>query len=340
MKKTVVHIIPSGVFSNNYHGSYKDTISRVDFLQSIGANYIQILLDDDAPLVAHASIPDSESIAFLVEYSTMPEVVRSIRMRFPEAFIAVRSHNLEPMQHFDNHGWWPRGKGFVWMGYGMARLLRNDLIVKSHSSVIWSISDWENRVYWNRLPGKAKSVWLPYHCPDHLLPRTIVPVPERRRIVCMPTSQKNRKSFDLVTRFVSFAEQIQRHTEDRFEFLVTGNLSNWGLRESPVVSFTGMIDDLRGFLQSVCAVAMLSDKGYGFKTTIGDAIAHGAFVLAHPKLKRRCPEVLNPAILAVDSNNPSDINAVVRMLRTPGSFDRLDADLRKNAVCILGEAYA
>ena len=307
-ESVVVHIVPTAVFSNSFHGSFKDTISRVRFLEKHAGNYVQIKVDSDKPDFVLSQLPASGAASFLIEYSTFPNIVKTLRKEYPQAFIAVRSHNLEPLQHFDNYGWWP-SRGPLWMAYGMGRLLRNDLIVKKYTSAIWSISDWENRVYWDRLPGKAKVEWLPYHCPDHLLPEKMTPASERKRIVCLPTSQKNRKSWDLVTRFITFAENMKQRTGNQYEYMVTGNLSDWGLPETNAVQFTGMIDDLQSFLQTVRAVAMLSDKGYGFKTTIGDAIANGAAVLAHPGLARRCPEFLTGAILPVDLGNlPSTLN--------------------------------
>ena len=336
---TVVHLIPDGVFSNTYHGSYKDTISRVRYLEASDRQYYQIRLTDDDPDRVLKEIQADDRPSFLIEYSTFPNIVRKLRQRFPEAFIAVRSHNLEPLQHLDNHGWWPKGKGLPWMLYGMGRLFRNDLIVKRHASAIWSISDWENRVYWNWLPGRAKVEWLPYHCPAHLLPDATSPVIDRRRIVCMPTSQKNRKSWDLVTRFISFAEQMKQQTGDKFDFLITGDLSSWNLPDATAVSFTGMIDDLRSFLHGVRAVAMLSDKGYGFKTTIGDAIAHNAIVFAHPRLASRCPALLSQAIIPIDTTNPTATSTAIQAIEQRETFGQVGLQLQERVDKILQRAY-
>ncbi len=66
-----------------------------------------------------------------------------------------------------------------------------------------------------------------------------------------------------------------------------------------------MIDDLSEFLGTIRAVAMLSPLGYGFKTTIGDAIAAGAYVLAHPTMAQRCPQIFAPALISVDTKAAS-----------------------------------
>ena len=298
--------MPSSVFANTWQGSYKDTISRIAFIQQNDNDYRQIRLDHDDPEIVRAVLGECRDAKFLIEYTSFPRTLKWIRQAFPKSFIAVRSHNLEPLQHLDNNGWWPR-RGPLWVLYGMLRLAAADLANKRYADVIYSISEWENQVYWNRLPGRARVEWLPYHCPGHLLPDTTGPSDGRRRIACLPTSQQNRKSRDLVNRFIRFAEQMQQCCGGRYEFVVTGDLSQWELPYSDAVTFTGLIDDLRSFLQTVHAVCLLSPLGHGFKTTIGDSIAHGCHVLVHPVLARRCPGALTPAIIPVDSDQASDV---------------------------------
>lgn len=328
MSGLIVHIVPSSVLANTWQGSYKDTISRTEFFQQNCNNYRQILVDDDNPEIVRRELDGSQGTRFLVEYTTFPRTLKWIRQAFPQSFIAVRSHNLEPLQHLDNNGWWPR-RGPLWMLYGMLRLAAADRACKRYADAIYSISDWENRAYWNRLPGRARVEWLPYHCPQHLLPESAISPDGRRRIACLPTSQQNRKSSDLVSRFIRFAEQMKTHCGREYEFMVTGDLSHWKLPRSDAVTFTGMIDDLRSFLGTVRAVCLLSPLGHGFKTTIGDSLAHGCHVLAHPTLARRCPVSMAPAIIPVDTDRAEDITrAFERLSDAPPSAD-LDFRLRE-----------
>ena len=250
MTARIVHIVPRSVFANSRQGSYKDTISRAEFFQENCDNYRQILVDEDNPGQLRGHLDKCANPRFLIEYTTLPGIVKWVRMAFPQSFIAVRSHNLEPLQHLDNNGWWPR-RGPLWILYGMLRLAGADLLNKRYANVIYSINDWENKVYWNRLPGRARVEWLPYHCPQRLQPESIGAHQMRTRIACLPTSQQNRKSRDLVCRFIRFAEQMQQHGGGKCEFVVTGDLSNWKLPRSNAVEFTGMIDDLRTFLPTV-----------------------------------------------------------------------------------------
>ena len=337
----IVHIVPTGVFANTWHGSYKDTISRVRLFEQAGVEYRQIRVDEDDPGIVPATVARHPDVRFLIEYTVFPHMVKGIRREFPQSFIAVRSHNLEPLQHLDNHGWWPR-RGPLWLLYGMARLASADVTCKRYADAIYSISDWENRVYWRHLPGLARTEWLPYHCPQHLLPDVPPASRDRRHIACLPTSQKGRKSWDLVTRFLDFAQGAAALPSERngWEFVVTGNLTSWGLPRCPNVRFAGLVDDLRDFLSSCRAVAILSPLGYGFKTTVADAIAHGCYVLAHPALVRRCPDVLRPAIIPFDPTRPHAIAEAMVRLESPLPLSGVDAELRASAHALLARDFA
>ncbi len=299
---TLLHIVPDFTFANTYHGTYKDVISRVRWFEANAESYRQVRVPLGSDGAAWAStLPSDAPSAIFVEYTRFPRLLRDLRRRYPGARLATRAINAEPLQHLDNYGWFP-SKGPIWMLYAMARLLWNDTRSRLFSDVIFSINDWENRVYWNRLPGRAPVEWLPYYCPDHLVPTHSPPCQERRTIACLPTSQKNRKSWDLVMRFFNFASAMQAAGSDSY-FVVTGDLDGWGLPDCAAVQRAGMVKDLASFLASVRAVCVLSPLGYGFKTTMGDALAANAQVIAHPKLLRRCPSDVRDVALPLDSHN-------------------------------------
>lgn len=330
----IVHMIPRGVLENTYHGSFKDVISRVRLFGRCQADYGQVILTGDEPESLHSQWDDWEKSSFLIEYSYYPKIVRALRKRFPESFIAVRSHNIEPLQHLHNHGWWP-SKGPFWVGYGMARLFWGDLLVKRHANVIYSISDWERTRYWQRLPGGASVEWLPYYCPEHLISTDATAPCERNRVVCMPTSVKSRKSLDLVKRFISFAE-LAKKQESPYEFLITGNLDSWPAPQSSAVRYTGMIDDLGPFLSAARAVCILSDLGYGFKTTIADALANGTAVVVHDALQHRFASMLGEAIIGVDVTDPESVaRTLVRLSGDQPDFRRKNSEFRDQSHSIL-----
>ncbi len=255
------------------------------------------------------------------------------------------------------------------MSYGLFRLLRADMTVKRYADVILSISEWENRVYWNRLPGAARVEWLPYYCPEHLLPGRALslecsvldedfeagsrgvgyekdksdagpPKTTRRNVIaCLPTSQKNRKSWDLVSRFVRLADHLSTQHTIHYDFAITGQLDNWELPPSQHVIYTGMLDDLSALYRSTKAVCLLSPLGYGFKTTIGDAIANGCYVLSHPTLARRCPEALQPAIIPVDTSQPNTIDDAMGQLERPFPISNANDALRDINHRLLAECF-
>jgi hypothetical protein len=328
-KRAVFHVIPASAVANTHLGSYKDIASRVEHLQN-ASDYQRVLLDADDADPVLAAARNATRPAFLIEYSKFPKLLRRLRAEYPRAFIAVRAHNIEPLQHLDNVGWWPR-KGPVWTAYGMARLAWSDVVCKRHADAIYSINEWENRAYWERLPGSARIEWLPYHCPRHLLPTIRIEPASRNRIVCLPTSQRSRKSLDLVERFHRFAEAVDAVRPGAYEFLVTGDLDSWELPDSKILTRTGMVDDLRDVLGAARAVCMLSPLGYGFKTTIGDAVAHGCIPIVHPALRNRLPREFAGAVIDCDSEVPGSVDSVLRRLDLESAHQELDGEMRLRA---------
>jgi hypothetical protein len=126
---------------------------------------------------------------------------------------------------------------------------------------------------------------------------------------------------------------------DRYEFVVTGDLSGWDLPRAGAVTFAGMIDDLSSFLSTVHGVCLLSPLGHGFKTTIGDSIAHGCHVLVHPALARRCPRILAPALIPVDSERTVDVARALDHLAAAPPRSELDSELRVMNHRILAAAF-
>lgn len=298
----------SGLESRN-SGTFKDVISRINWLKTNVSDYRLIAVADDDPGCADAALECGADLnAALVEYSYFPRIVRRLKERFPEARVAVRCINLEPLQHLDNHGWFPK-RGPIWVLYGMARLACLDWQSKRFADQLLCISDWEIAAYWRNLPGKADVVWLPYVSPDHILPRMSIPYADRRIIACTPTSNKNRMSLDLVLRFLSLAEHL-KGLGSEYEFVLTGALDEWGLPVSAAVSYPGVVDNFSEFLGRCRAVCALSPLGYGFKTTVADALAAGAHALVHPALIARGPAVYRNCLIPVDTEVTATIDSL------------------------------
>ncbi len=330
-----LHFIPARDLANRHHGTYKDVITRVEWLQAHVAEYRQVLVHGDNPAAVDKALAAGGALTgALVEYSYYPNLVKRLKQRVPAARVAVRAINIEPLQHFDNAGGWRCQRGPLWLLYGMARLMRHDWISRRTADVILSINAWENRVYWSHLPGRARVEWLPYRCPDHLLPVNPLPYGQRRVIACLPTSHKNRKSWDLVTRFQRLAVEMKR-LGCRDEFVITGNLRDWNLPPCAVAAQIGFVEDLSVFAGTCKAVALLSPLGYGFKTTIADALACGAHVLAHPALAQRCPDVVREHLVSVDSHAEASTAAAMQRLERPPQAAALHDDLKATAEAVM-----
>jgi len=297
----VLHVISRQILDNKYHGAYKDVISRVHFLQNNDMVVYQSCIPEELKNQQQFRILLKKKTHVLIEYTYHGTLAMAIRKHDPTIAIAVRSHNIEPLQHLDNYGWWPE-KGPLWMFYGMSRLFLQDLKSKKFSTAFFSINSWENEVYWNLLPGgRSKVKWLPYYCPDHMIKDQVCSNLNRKRIACVPTSQKNRKSLEMVNKFLKFV-QTMKGNGSKYEFVITGKIDKWELPKSSYVKMTGFIDDLPSFLNQCKAVAMLSPLGFGLKTTMVDALASGVGVIAHPDLLKRCPDSVRKMSFGLDSN--------------------------------------
>lgn len=337
-KTMFLHVIPRSALGNMSHGAYKDIISRMRWLEANVGDYRQVMVDDDDPAVAGQVLGNASLEGALVEYTFYPRIVRWLKQRCMKGIVAVRSINAEPLQHWDNYGWNPLRR-LPWVLYGMGRLALKEVLCKCYADTILAINDWEKKFYWKWIPGRARVEWLPYVTPAHLIPSSPLSYSRRRVIACMPTSQKNRKSWDLVLRFIRLATAMKEAGAD-YDFVVTGNVESWGLPDSAAVRFTGFVDDVGEFLGQCRAVAMLSPLGYGFKTTIGDALAAGAHVLAHPVLIKRCPPVLRSNLLAVDTVAFDPGSCREALLGRVPAGDSLNHDLMRMNQKMMADLFA
>lgn len=308
----VLHVIPDAVLRNESVGAFKDVLSRRRWLEERAAWYEQMVAEKDDPALAARVRHGTAPTHILVEYTLFPRLTAALGQTCPEAKLLVRAHNIEPLQHLDNSGLRPP-RGRLWLLYGMARLFRQDVASARRASELLSINEWEVEAYWRRIVGRSRATWLPYVCPSERFPVDALPYAERNLVVCVPTSQKNRKSWDLVARFLQMARTMAA-LGSRDVFVVTGNLSGWGLPACPEVTFTGFVEDLSELLGRSRAVALLSPLGYGFKTTIADAWAAGAHVLAHPDLARRNPRAVARHLIPLDSDNSRSVAAAMDRL--------------------------
>lgn len=326
------HIIPEHVLARADQGSFKDVSTRAEILKDFLNDYRRIVVSEDRPDSVLDILGDHRPSHVLVEYSSFPRTLAALRKRWPSSALAVRAHNIEPLQNIANNGLGDLRKA-PWVLYGSMRLLAADVSCRQVADAIFPISDWESDHYWKHLPGGARVEWLPYVTPW----LNIQEGPGRRPrnvVACLPSSSRNRKSIDLIERFARFAVR-SRSVGCDYRFKLTGDLRSWGLDLPSEVETTGMLPDLGAFMNDVLAVAILSPLGYGFKTTIMDAIAAGAFVLLHPTLYRRCPPILRPACIPVADDSMEAVAGAVRALGGDFPLSGINDLMRRQAQEIL-----
>jgi hypothetical protein len=311
---SVLHIVPGHVDVRPGQGSHKDVGGRKAFLLRRAAAYHYLSVNGDVPAQLDRVPAGFVPTHVLIEYSYFPRIARAIRRRYPAAAIAVRAHNIEPLQHWTLAG--PGERDFLMpllqCAYVTFRLWLADLQIAWLADRIFVIAPAEGPRYWRWLGGRARVSWLPYLPPVELADSGARK--ERQIVACLPGGAESVRTRDLVDRFSAFARSAAEAgwTE---RFVVTGDVSGWQIQLDPVVERAGYIDDLPAFYRSIAAVAVLSPLGFGFKTTIGDAVACGAAVLAHPKIRADLPDELKPFAIAVDSLDTASLDRIHGAMR-------------------------
>ena len=325
--RTIVHVVPTHVYLNKVHGSYKDVAGRAELLTELFDRYEQVLVSHDDP--EQLRLPnDVVPTHILVEYTQTARIIQVLRRRWPMAILACRPHNAEPLQHLDNIGLRPLRR-IPRLLYGMARLATLDRICARTCDVVLPISEHEADGYW-RLQARRNTVaWLPY-IP---LCSTQGAGPRARVIACLPSPQEHRRTVDTVRQFAEFAAALEA-IGAKYECVVTGDLRHWRTSIPGNLRMVGHVDDLDAFLSGIAAVAMLSRLGHGFKTTIGDAVACGAAALLHPRQYLRCPSLFRSGAVSVGGLTKSHLESVLASIATPPvpNLKNLARDLAKSVL--------
>lgn len=326
---SLLHVVPSAIRSCTYDGTYKDIIGRVRLFESSGwVDYKQIAVSGDDPCQLDQALQLFNPTHVLIEYTYFRKILTSLRRRFPDAFIAARAINIEPLQHLGNNGLFPK-QGLAWLLYGMARLWLSDVAFRWTADAVYPITEWESRMYWQRIPGRSKVKWLPYFPPDFVIGAAGLSQKEYA-IACIPGKADYPRNRDAVERFIRFAD-LAHEIDSRYRFIITGDLSNSGIRIPEYVELPGLVPDIASFLAPMRAVAVLSPLGYGFKTTIADAVANHCYALIHSKQYRRGPALLRTGCIQLDTFAPSAVSSVLSKIETPFSEPSGGANMRNRA---------
>jgi hypothetical protein len=300
----ILHVAPTHVDIRPGQGSHKDVSSRRAFFSASGLGYTYINVSGDDPSQVLSALSGSRPTHVFIEYSYFPTIAKEIRRRFPDAFIAIRAHNIEPLQE------WSLSRldtptDLLRTVYAFLRLLIADVQISRFADHIYVISPVDVQKYWRRLGVGPRTSWLPYLPPaERILQQGTM---KRGTIACLPGGARSLRTIDLVNRFARFAQAAKSRGWLQ-KFVITGDISGWPVKLTPAVEQTGYVENLPMFYSTVAAVAVLSPIGYGFKTTIADAIWSGATVLVHPKIGTELPDELKPYCVMVDTLSPSELD--------------------------------
>jgi len=311
-------------------GQWKDLQGIRQVLNRLGAAWREFVFDGNntAPLIA-AIGNGADTIVWY--YSFWPEALERIRGACPRARIVLRTVNAEALQHWTRaEKDWGRWRGLPRDVYGFFRLLRRDRRCARAAHVLAGISPWDDAHYWSRW-ALEKVRTAPYVCPwPALLPEVAPrPWPEREEaILCLAGGR------DAIGRghIEGIAALARRPEFSSWRFLLSAGLTNGAADRPPErVESVGRLAEPWELLCRVKAVAVLSELGYGFKTTIADALAAGTHVLVHPRQHARLAEEDRRLTIALDAAAETGFAALAGALGrapsyTPERAQRRQAD--------------
>ncbi len=266
-------------------GAGRDCASLVRLLADSGSSVRTVLVSR----LDRASRGDANGQKLIV-YGTRTLDPRRVPPGYDE--VIYRATNAEGLHALSR---W-RASGFreaIW-ARDAARYLKRDAAIARGWRIL-AISHWEVRHYWRRLP-RAQVEHLPYVRLS--LPAIRAWEIRPRRIVSMqaagsedPIARRNRLEFEIFARSVA--------PDSGYEC--------W---QSPGIRADQSTFDQATQLLSARAVAILGPYGYGVKTTIVDAAAHGCWSIVHPALWARIPAELRKSCVPHSRRNGFDFNVL------------------------------
>lgn len=272
-------------------------------------------------------------------YSFHPEELATLRAACPAARLHVRTVNAESLQHLARNppGWMPN-RGNLRILYGAVRVAWRDSRCRRLADTLPGISAHDNRVYWSRLPGRARVVDAPYVCPwPRLRPEAAPRSWDKREklIVCL-AGGRDRISLAGVNGFLRLAGALAADPCFRgWTFALTGGVQERrGGDDFPVstgVVHLGRVDEPWDLICRARAVTVLTPLGHGCKTTVLDALAAGTHAIVHPVLAPRLG-LASGGVTACDPENPGPAGALLARLEAGGSGPDLHARVREQAL--------
>jgi hypothetical protein len=281
----------------------------------------------------------------VIAYSFFPELLPVIKAALPGCRVHVRTHNAEAYQH------WQRAEigskpayEKLRMIYGSVRLAWRDSLCKKNADGLLGISQWDNQNYWKFLPGKATVHYVPYSCPWPRLRPKVTPLPwdqRKNEIVCL-AGGRDAIGRTMLQGFNELADTLGTEEVGRaWSFALSPGIFQSGNEDqlSSRVERMASLDEPWDLLCSVRALAVLTPLGFGFKTTIADALTAGCHVLLHPALMKRLPCDVRACCIEYDPENPLDASILSRVLENEPRCRQINESLQGQALSALRRAF-
>jgi hypothetical protein len=338
---TLVHAIPAWIRDRVGAGNWKDVASRRLLWNELERPCAVVYFDEKEPESLLRELPPTATDV-LIEYSWWPELLSLLRA-FPKLRVHVRTHNAEALQQWvrDDPGPWPTYRTLRSV-YGCLRLLYRDALCRQRSHTLLGISDWDNRAYWSRLPGRAAVVSFPYYCPWPLLrPEVqVAAYSARRTVIASLPGADDRISRSMISGLEELSRRLDWTTDrGRWQCVVSpGILGN--RQPLPDTVSLERIADPWEFLGQVRVVAVLTDLGYGLKTTIVDALAAGCHVLVTPRLAQKLPPIVKEHCIVISPSDQGSVAAAGNMVASPPQGATVNEALRQHALSVARSLFA
>jgi hypothetical protein len=342
----LLHIAPHHFQAPGFaeHGSTKDILGRREYLAERGIDNALVRFnrktgDIAQALSAHAA---DRFTHILVDASVDEPVWRWLRQRWPEARLALRSHNSEIPHRRDAvralREWPYFGKLHRALKNNIEVFGRRDVAAAAFADDILTIESGQAaQRYWRRLGFKGQVGYAPYFVASGYARRIAqaraAGPRSDRRILCVLSAHPGPVTDDSLIQFMRFVSAAGDDGAGwRFEAAgATSREISEHRSFTPDVRRLGVVDDLVLALCGASAMAALSDLGRGFKTKVLDAVLCGCWVLASPRLAARLPEELQPYCIVVDPKDSVDVRAALLKLRQPPPVGDPNAALKIKA---------
>ncbi len=343
LRPRILFIVPESVVDPalRFHGSTKDIRGRTEYFAERDLEVDELVTGrgETAVLEALYGKPLAEYGGIMLDIpgNSYPGVFRFLRAAAPEAVLIFRSHNSEFLHRWD---WMRSARRLRDKARYFRRAITNgfkDIATSYYADRVISISDHDTDHYWRRFAPREKAMCVPYFIPREYQVPTGCTVEKELRCVSLGSTARTPMIDEAATNFLRLVEKLGDEALD-WSFSLTGEVD-------PAASIPGRVEAV-GLLDSPFeelhrsrAMALLSDRGRGFKTKILDAFYARAYVLMTPRIYRRLPEEVRPICLPVRAGSPQDFLAALERCREPYPDVPVNELLRDRAFRALDEAF-